>query len=147
MNIVPFCAAHVTALAEIERLCFSSPWSEEALAEELSNPCARFFVAEEDGQAIGYIGCLFVADEGDITNVAVHPAHRRRGIAARLLDALLDAAADERIEAIHLEVRASNVPAIALYESRGFRPDGVRPRFYTRPTEDAVLYTLKTERE
>ena len=145
MNIRPFAATHVPALAEIERLCFSTPWSETALAEELTNPHARFLVAEEDGVAVGYIGCLFVAGEGDITNVAVHPAHRRRGIAARLVEALLTAAKAEGITAIHLEVRASNVPAIALYEAHGFCPDGVRPRFYTRPTEDAVLYTCHIE--
>ena len=147
MTILSFAAPHVAALAEIERLCFSTPWSERSLAEELDNPHARFLVAEEDGVAVGYIGCLFVAGEGDITNVAVHPAHRRRGIAAKLVEALLDAARDEGITAIHLEVRAGNTPAIALYESRGFCPDGVRPRFYTRPIEDAVLYTCYLEGE
>ena len=145
MNIRPFAAAHVPALAQIERLCFSTPWSETALAEELTNPHARFLVAEKDGAAVGYVGCLFVAGEGDITNVAVHPAHRRQGIAARLVEALLAAAKAERITAIHLEVRAGNVPAIALYEAHGFCSDGVRPGFYTRPTEDAVLYTCHIE--
>ena len=141
MTVVPFSAAHVAALAELESLCFSQPWSAAALAEELTNPCARFLVAEEDGTAVGYIGCLFVAGEGDITNVAVHPAHRRQGIAGQLIDALIRTAEAEDITAIHLEVRASNQPAITLYESHGFRPDGVRPRFYTRPFEDAILYT------
>lgn len=143
MTVEPMKAEHLPALAELERLCFSQPWSLEALREELTNPCARFFTAQINGRPVGYIGCHFAADEGDITNVAVHPDFRRRGIAGRLIDRLAETARDEGIARIHLEVRASNRAAASLYESRGFCAVGTRPRFYSRPTEDAVLYTRR----
>lgn len=138
--IRPLAARHLPALAEIERVCFSQPWSEEALHEELSNPTARFFVAEQAGEAVGYIGCHFAADEGSITNVAVAPSARRQGVGRLLLDALLFAANAEKIGSIFLEVRVSNTPAKALYQSRGFVSCGVRPRFYTAPVEDGEIF-------
>ena len=142
MTVEPMAAAHIAALAELEQLCFSEPWSADALRQELTNPCARFFAALCGGVPVGYIGCLVAAGEGDITNVAVHPEFRRRGIAGQLIDRLTEEARREGVTQIHLEVRASNTAAMALYEGRGFCPVGRRPRFYRRPTEDAVLYTL-----
>ena len=142
MTVEPMAAAHIAALAELEQLCFSEPWSADALRQELTNPCARFFTALCGGVPVGYIGCLVAAGEGDITNVAVHPDFRRRGIAGQLIDRLTEEVRREGIAQIHLEVRASNTAAMALYEGRGFCPVGRRPRFYRRPTEDAVLYTL-----
>ncbi len=142
MTVEPMTAAHIAALADIERLCFSEPWSADALRQELTNPCARFFSALCDGVPVGYIGCLVAAGEGDITNVAVHPDFRRRGIAGQLIARLTEEARREGVTQIHLEVRASNAAAMALYEGRGFCPVGRRPRFYRRPVEDAVLYTL-----
>lgn len=142
MTVEPMTAAHIAALADIERLCFSEPWSADALRQELTNPCARFFAALCDGVPVGYIGCLVAAGEGDITNVAVHPDFRRRGIAGQLIARLTEEARQEGVTQIHLEVRASNAAAMALYEGRGFCPVGRRPRFYRRPVEDAVLYTL-----
>ena len=139
--IVPMTEAHVSAIAVLESLCFSDPWSEHALREELDNPCARFLVATENDAVVGYLGCHHIAGEGFIANVAVHPDHRRRGI-ARLL---VQAAQAEDISRLMLEVRASNTAAIALYRSLGFTEDGIRPRFYTHPTEDAVLYSYYTE--
>lgn len=142
MTVEPMTAAHIAALAELEQQCFSEPWSADALRQELTNPCARFFTALCGGVPVGYIGCLAAAGEGDITNVAVHPDFRRRGIAGQLIDRLIEEARREGITQLHLEVRASNTVAMALYEGRGFCPVGRRPRFYRRPTEDAVLYTL-----
>ena len=139
--IVPMTEDHVAAIAVLESLCFSDPWSEHALREELDNPCARFLVATDNGAVVGYLGCHHIAGEGFIANVAVHPDHRRRGI-ARLL---VQAAQAESVSRLMLEVRASNTAAIALYRSLGFTEDGIRPRFYTHPTEDAVLYSYYTE--
>lgn len=142
MTIVPMTAEHIAAIAAIERACFSRPWSEEALAEELGNPAALFLAAVDDGTVVGYVGAHCVLDEAAITNVAVDPARRRQGIAAALLRELATRAAARGVTRITLEVRVSNTAAIALYERLGFMRDGVRPRFYDRPTEDAALYSL-----
>ena len=139
MNILPFSAAHVEGVAALEQRCFADPWSVSGLEEELSNPCARFLVAEVDGFVAGYLGCHHIADEGFITNVAVHPDYRRHGIARALLCAALEQGA--ALFRVTLEVRVSNTAAIALYESLGFVRDGVRPRFYAHPTEDAAIYS------
>lgn len=138
-------AGHLPALAAIERACFRAPWSEQALREELGK--GIFLVAERAGAAVGYVGCQTVLDEGYITNVAVLPAARRQGVARALLGALTEQAARQGLAFVTLEVRASNAPAIALYEGAGFRPAGVRRRFYTQPTEDAVLMTLRLGQE
>ncbi len=135
--IVPMAENHLPALAGLESLCFADPWSESALREELGNPCARFLVALCDGEVAGYLGCHHIAGEGFIANIAVFPAYRRRGIAR----ALVQTAQTEPLSRLTLEVRASNEAAIALYRSLGFVEDGMRPRFYSHPTEDAVLYS------
>lgn len=139
ITITPFTAAHIAAVCELETLCFSDPWSAAALAEELNNPCARFLVALEDNVAVGYLGCHHIAGEGFIANVAVHPTHRRRGIARKLVSAAIEQG--RSLSRLTLEVRESNTTAIALYQSLGFVKDGVRPRFYTHPTEDAGVYS------
>lgn len=143
MTIVPMTAAHVAAIAAIEHACFSRPWSEAALADELHNPAALFLVAvDENGAVVGYVGAHCVLDESAITNVAVDAAYRRQGVAAALISELSSRAATRGVARITLEVRVSNTAAIALYERLGFVRDGVRPRFYDRPTEDAALYSL-----
>lgn len=139
MNIVPMEERHLPALAAIERACFHAPWSENALREELGG--GIFLVAEVDGAAAGYVGCQTVLDEGYITNVATLPAYRRQGIGRALVRALLARAWQAGLSFVTLEVRASNAPAIALYESLGFERVGSRPGFYTGPREDAVLMT------
>ena len=140
MTIVPMAEHHLAALAEIEKACFHAPWSESMLREELGK--GLFLVAERDGQAVGYIGCQTVLDEGYITNVAVSPDARRQGIARALIAKLTDEARAAGLAFVTLEARASNAPAIALYEGAGFVRVGVRKNFYTAPAEDAVLMTL-----
>lgn len=131
-------ARHIAQVAAIERACFSHPWSEDGLREELGR--GLFLVAEDgSGAAIGYVGCQTVLDEGYITNVAVLPAYRRRGVAEGLLRAL--AQRGSALAFITLEVRRSNAPAIALYEKMGYQAAGMRPNFYSDPTEDALLMT------
>ncbi len=137
--ITPFIAAHLSAVARLEQLCFSDPWSADALAEELNNSHARFLTALDGDAVVGYIGCHHIADEGFIANVAVHPDHRRRGIARMLVAAAIEQG--HSLSRLTLEVRVSNTAAIALYESLGFVKDGVRPRFYAHPTEDACIYS------
>lgn len=140
MTVVPMAERHLAALAGIEKACFHAPWSESMLREELGK--GLFLVAERDGQAVGYVGCQTVLDEGYITNVAVSPDYRRQGIGRALIAALVSRARAQDLAFVTLEARASNAPAIALYEGAGFGRVGVRKNFYTAPTEDAVLMTL-----
>ena len=132
----------IPAIAELEQLCFSVPWSEKALRETLSSPHARLFCAELGGVVIAYGGCYLLGDDADITNIATHPDYRRRGAAAAVLEVLTACAKEAGMLAIHLEVRASNAPAIALYEGFGFSVDGLRKNYYKNPTENAVLMTF-----
>lgn len=141
--ITPMHADHLDDLADLESMAFSKPWSYDALAEELQNPLAVFYVAEDvDAEsAIGYVGMHHILDEGFITNVAVHPAYRRQGIAACLMDEIKEYGKNHDLTRITLEVRASNDAAIALYTKMGFEKDGVRPGFYDSPKEDAFIYS------
>lgn len=139
MTVVPMAERHLAALAEIEKACFHAPWSEAMLREELDK--GIFLVAEQDGQAIGYVGCQTVLDEGYITNVAVSPDCRRQGIGRALIAELVSCARAKELSFVTLEVRASNASALALYEGAGFGRVGVRKNFYSAPSEDAVLMT------
>ena len=143
MAIVPMHPDHLDSLADLESLAFSTPWSYDALAEELQNPLAVFLVAEDvDAEsAVGYLGMHHILDEGFIANLAVHPAYRRQGIARSLLREAQEYAEAHDLARLTLEVRASNVPAIALYEGMGFTRDGIRPGFYDSPKEDAAIYS------
>ncbi len=141
--IETFAARHLDDVARLERECFVTPWSHEGLAEELSNPLAVFRVAVLDGQAVGYAGMHHILDEGYITNIAVSSAHRRKGIGRSLLTELLEYGKKLDMGFLTLEVRVSNAAAIALYASLDFKEQGVRPDFYTGPTEDALIMTYK----
>lgn len=142
VQIVPMSVTHIDAIAQLEATCFSAPWSAAALAEELDNPCAVFFVAlDADGRVCGYAGMHHVVDEGYIDNVAVAPAARRQGVARALMAALETYGAANGLYRLTLEVRVSNAAAIALYETAGYVRDGVRPGFYSHPVEDAAIYS------
>lgn len=148
VRIVPMTADHLDEVAELERICFSVPWSRNMLAEELDNLLSAFLVALDDsGRVVGYAGVQVVLDEGYITNVAVRPECRRQGIAGKLLQVFLDFAKGNRLAFLTLEVRASNYDAIALYGSRGFRSVGRRKNYYEHPKEDAIIMTLEFEYE
>ncbi|MBR3290021.1 MAG: ribosomal protein S18-alanine N-acetyltransferase [Clostridia bacterium] len=146
LSVVRMTAEHLPALAEIEAMCFSQPWSAEGLAAELHNDTAVFLVAvNESGAPLGYLGMHQVLDECDIARVAVHPEHRGNGVGFWLLSAAHRYAQTHGGTRLMLEVRRSNAVARALYERFGFSVDGVRPRFYELPREDAVLYSLRIE--
>lgn len=128
----------VTAL---EAACFSMPWKYKDFEEALINPHRVYLVAETDNQEI-IGGCMLteVAGEGDISNVAVDAHFRGKKIAAALLQKLLECgSAEYGIRAFTLEVRSQNVPAIRLYENAGFRAEGIRPNFYEKPKDDAII--------
>ena len=143
VKIVPMAAEHLDRLEQLERMCFSRPWSKKMLAEELDNQCAAFLVAvePETEKAVGYAGRLVVADEGYITNVAVDPSCRRQGVAAQLLQVFDNFAKGNHLAFLTLEVRPSNAAAIALYEGFGFREVGRRRNYYDLPKEDALILT------
>ena len=144
VRIVPMNGDHLDEVAELERICFSVPWSRNMLAEELDNLLSAFLVALDDNdRVVGYAGLQVVLDEGYITNVAVRPECRRQGVAAKLLQVFLDFAKANRLAFLTLEVRASNYDAIALYGSRGFRSVGRRKNYYEHPREDAIIMTLE----
>lgn len=125
---------------EIERLSFPTPWSERAFRGELTvNSYAHYLVAELGERVVGYGGMWVIVDEAHVTNIAVHPRHRRSGIGRLLLKALLEQAADRGCDRVTLEVRKSNRPAQHLYQSYGFVPRGIRRGYYTDNNEDAIV--------
>ena len=129
---------HLAAVAELERLCFSQPWSENSL-ELLLGESGVGFVCLQGDTVMAYGGMMLDPWEGQITNIATHPAHRRRGYGNAVTDALLKEAAARNAEQVSLEVRASNASAIALYERLGFAIAGRRKGFYQNPREDALV--------
>ena len=146
MTIVPMDRSHLKGVAELERLCFSTPWNEAMLEEELYNDTASFLVAEgPDGTVVGYAGLHVILDEGYIDNVAVRPDQRRQGIADRLLGVFCRFSA-AHLRFLTLEVRPSNTAAVALYEKHGFREAGRRRDYYDAPREDALLLTKEFPR-
>ena len=144
LKIVPMTSEHLDAVAELERVCFSRPWSRNMLAEELDNACSVILVAldPETERLLGYAGLMVAAgEEGYITNVAVQPDTRREGVAGQLMDVFIRFAEGKNLAFLTLEVRASNYAAIALYGSRGFRSVGRRRNYYEYPKEDAIIMT------
>ena len=139
IHYVPMTADHVSAVAELEKLCFTTPWSERSVASELDNPLSLWLVALDGEAVVGYVGSQSVMDEADMMNIAVLPAYRRLGIAQSLVTALCHRLADNGVHSLTLEVRASNQPAKALYAKLGFTEVGRRPNYYSNPKEDACI--------
>jgi ribosomal-protein-alanine N-acetyltransferase len=130
------------AIHAIEQASFRSPWPPNAYRSELeTNRLANYLVARIDDEIVAYGGMWIMVDEAHITTFAVHPAWRRQRIGERLLLAFLDIARDRHAAEATLEVRLSNLPARRLYEKYGFRPVGLRPRYYSDDNEDALIMT------
>ena len=130
------------AVAEIEKLCFSTPWSEATISSEIKSGFSDFFGAFSEEKLAGYIGGRTIAGETEIFNVAVSPEFRRKGIAKALIEKFIETVRKKDTQVIFLEVRSSNLPAIALYEKNGFVFCGLRKNYYTNPTENALLMRL-----
>lgn len=129
----------IPSIAEIEKQSFSTPWSENAIRESMGENTA-FYVARLNDVIVGYMGVSKVAGEGYVTNVAVLPQYRRKGIAKALMQFVINDCKNQ-LEFISLEVRVSNTAAISLYKSFDFKEVGLRKRFYTHPQEDALIMT------
>lgn len=139
MEIVRMSISDVPAVAELERKCFSDPWSERSVAAELENPLSLWLVALLGRTVVGYVGSQSVMEQADMMNIAVNPDYRRRGIAESLIERLVAELKDKQVSSLTLEVRASNAPAIALYRKLGFIQVGKRPNYYRNPREDALI--------
>lgn len=126
-------------IAEIERHCFSTPWTAEQVKS--SDDSTVFFLAKVNEKVVGYGGMYTVLDEGYVTNIGVLPDFRRQGIGAKIVNKLIDFSKEKALSFLSLEVRVSNIAAIKLYDSFGFKEVGKRKNFYNKPKEDALIMT------
>lgn len=138
-DIRPMKGPDVARVAEIERICFITPWSYESLYKELKNKFAHYLVIEINGNIVGYGGMWIYLGEAHVTNIAVEPEFRRRGLARILMQSMMKLAAENKASCMSLEVRERNIAAQALYKSLGFKKEGVRKRYYSDTGEDAHI--------
>jgi ribosomal-protein-alanine N-acetyltransferase len=144
LSIRAMTADDLPAVQLIERASFATPWPPHAYRQELeANRLAHYLVATLAGEVVAYGGIWLMVDEAHITTFAVHPRYRRRRIGERLLLSLLDVALGRHAREATLEVRLSNLGARRLYEKYGFRPVGIRPRYYSDNQEDALIMTTE----
>jgi [ribosomal protein S18]-alanine N-acetyltransferase len=142
VRVEPMTPADIPAVHAIERASFPVPWPDYAFRQELeTNRLAHYLVVRAGGKTIAYAGVWIMVDEAHVTTFAVLPAWRRRGVGGRLLLELLRLAREKNARVATLEVRVSNLAARALYQRFGFRPVGVRPRYYSDNGEDALIMT------
>ena len=156
----------IPQVVEIEKIAFSRPWTKSIFKAVLLLPYAAYYVAVEDGETgadavntvltgqesaefvpgkiVGVCGVKKIFEEGDSSNVAVHPDYRGRGISRKMLEVLMREACEDGVQAFTLEVRAGNEIAVNLYESLGFCTEGIRPRFYEDPVEDGLIMWKRT---
>ena len=140
IKIVPLGPAQVSQIAALEAAAFSAPWDDASIRAELDNPLALWLVAQDEaGAVLGYVGSQTCFEDADILNVCVTPAARRRGVAQALMLELEARLAPKGVEKITLEVRASNEPAIRLYEKLRYVQVGLRKGYYEKPREDALI--------
>ena len=142
LSLIKMSAELIPSVAEIEKACFSHPWTIDGLKAELTKDTSVFYVALMNNIAIGYMGFQIILDEAYVDNIAVLPDYRRLGAARMLIDNAIDICRARNVSFITLEVRRSNKAAIKLYEGAGFVEVGQRHNFYTAPIEDALLMTL-----
>ncbi len=141
-QIRPARPADVPALGQLERACFTDPWTDRSLAEAVRSELGVAFVAMDRGQVAGYVLARHAGGSGEILNLAVAPATRRTGVGRALLEAALGGLAGVGVTEVFLEVRESNGGALALYQGRGFRIAGTRRGYYRLPDEDALVLRL-----
>lgn len=144
LRVEPMTSDDLLSVHRIELASFSVPWPDDAYRSELkANRLASYLVVRSDGDLVAYGGIWLMVDEAHVTTFAVDPAWRRQRVGETLLLALLDLALARHAREATLEVRLSNVPARRLYEKYGFRPVGLRPRYYSDNGEDALIMTTE----
>lgn len=134
---------HVAEIAQLERICFSDPWSEKSIASEVNNPLSLWIVALDEGHVVGYVGSQAVLGWADMMNLAVMPEYRKQGIGRTLVCNLIERLKQNQVSCLTLEVRCSNINAISLYHSLGFVQVGKRPGYYHNPREDALILRME----
>lgn len=139
IHIRPIEREDVDEVSRLEEETFSMPWSRDAFLKMVTKEDAAYYVAESDSGIVGGCGVLMIAGEGNITNVAVSESARNKGIGTRLLKYMMEEGYRNGLTAFTLEVRVSNAAAIHVYEKLGFRSEGIRPNFYEKPVEDAMI--------
>ena len=127
------------AVLEVSSLSLKESWSKESFKKELSNPLAKYLVAKGNNKVIGFAGVWTIVDEGHITNIAVHPNFRKKGIGSILLSSLIEHCKNWGCNSLTLEVRASNTPAQNLYKKYNFKEEGIRKKYYKDNNEDAII--------
>ena len=137
--------SHILPIAELEKRCFCDPWSVNSITSELNNPLSLWVVAMDGKRLVGYVGSQTVLGWADMMNLAVAPEYRRMGIGEALVNQLESRLRGNEATCLTLEVRASNAPAIALYQKLGFREVGRRPNYYHNPKEDALILRKEWE--
>ena len=135
----------VWQVADIEKKCFSEPWSEKAFNDTLSDDNYMYIAAASGKRVVGYAGCVMSPPEADITNIAVESEYRRMGIGEMLMEQLAKKLSERNIETVFLEVRQSNEAAKELYRKQGFEYIGVRKNFYRKPDENGILMAKKLQ--
>lgn len=139
MTIESMTVDDISQVAEIERQIFSIPWSEKAFKDSMESDNTIYIVAKENNNVAGYAGMYLSFEEGNITNVAVNPLSRRKGIGEKIVRDILNKAYEKGVRDVFLEVRETNSAAIALYEKIGFKEEGIRKNFYEKPKENALI--------
>ena len=146
-TIVPVTDADIPQIAELERTCFSDPWSEQTLRDSLVNPLYRFVAVKDGARVLGYAGMFLTIPEAQIANIAVTPDARRQGLGRLLVRGLVREAEEAGAQVVFLEVREHNAGAIALYEQEGFIRVGMRKNYYDNPVENGFVYMRMIVRE
>ena len=143
VNIRELQKEDIAAISAIEAKAFSMPWSPKDFEQLIEDEKSLYLVAEEDGEVLGCCGVTNILGEGNINNVVVEQQHRGKGIAYAMMQKLIRLGREMGVVEYTLEVRVSNAPAIHLYEKLGFVSEGIRPRFYERPVEDAMIMWIR----
>ena len=132
----------VDEVLHISNLSLKESWSRESLLKEVTNPLAKYFLVKDDENILGFAGVWIIFDEGHITNVAIHPEYRGKGLGEYLMNSLIEGCKSQKCNSITLEVRESNLPALKLYEKLGFKVAGKRKKYYSDNGEDALIMWL-----
>ncbi len=140
INIIYMNLEHIDEVSELEQMCFYTPWTKKDFIKEISeNKLAIYIVAIDNKKVVGYAGMWHIVDEGHITNIAVMPQYQHCGVGSELIKKLIDIAVAKKMVGLTLEVRIGNLSAQKLYTKFGFRPEGIRKRYYSDTGEDAII--------